>query len=953
MAENLAKDGAHRSYAFGPFRLVPERQVLLREGEPVRIGGRALDILTVLVERAGETVSKRELIAHVWPNLFVEDSNLKVNMNALRRALGEGGASPRYITTVVGRGYRFVGMVQALQLPDWASVPTGQPARHNLAALTTRIIGRDDAIARVRADLNEARIVSLVGPGGIGKTRVALAVAEQALGKYRDGVWLVDLSALTDRDFVPNAVAAAIGLTAHSANMLEALGQHLRHQNMLLILDSCEHVIDGAAATIDRITADASDLRILATSREPLQVPGERVRRLPGLATPPQSPQIGTREVIDFPAVQLFIERATDRDETFILTDRDAPAVAEICRRLDGLALAIELAAPHVGTLGVHGVLRALDDRFALLEARRGGPERHRTLLATIEWSYALLSPTEKQLMGRLSVFAGGFSLASACAIAVDDAVERAGVTTDLSALVAKSLVAADLRDDEMEYRLLDSMRAYALERLAESGEFDLARRRHAEHCLDLLATAGNDIDRVPRETWIARYAGRVDDVRSALSWTSSNLESRALSVRLTVATIPFGKQMSLIEECRIAVERALEPELAEHRSAHDELLLYLTLGATMLHASGPVLAVKDALSKALGIAEELGDAGMQLECLRGLSEYELWTGDSRAAMAVAERMRTFEDRGHKDAGGDANAQSGAALSWLGALGAARHRLETIVGRPAIADRRSDAARFDFDQRLIARGSLATVMWLQGYADQAVETARRQLKDAEASNYAVSLCYALLHCSVIIAMYVRDYEAAYHHLDRGVEHATRHGLTIWRAMAVGPRSRLGLYTGRPTDLPAFRETLAEVRDGGFRMRYPNYLTNFGEALARQGDIHGGLAAIDEAIAISKGTGQVVGIPEILRIKGNVIRFQAPDRWPDAIELYEESIALARRDHALAWELRSVMSLVKLWRQHGGNPAAESALDTCYARFTEGFDSGDLRQAQGLIASRMR
>jgi predicted ATPase/DNA-binding winged helix-turn-helix (wHTH) protein len=953
MPESQATSSADRSYAFGPFRLVPERQLLLRDGQPVRIGGRALDLLTVLVERAGETVGKRELIARVWPNLFVEDSNLKVNMNALRRALGEGTGAPRYIATVVGRGYRFVGTVQALQLPEWATAPAGETPRHNLAARTTRIIGRDDAIATIRADLRETRIVSLVGPGGIGKTSVALAVAEQALGTTRDGVWFVDLSALTDPALVPNAVAAAIGLTAHSANMLEALGQYLRHRDMLLILDSCEHVIDGAAATIDRITAGAAEIRVLATSREPLQVRGERVRRLPGLATPPESRSISAREALEFPAVQLFVDRATERDETFSLSDTDASATAEICRRLDGLALAIELAASHVGPLGVRGLLGALDDRFALLEARRGGPERHRTLLATIDWSYALLSPTEQRLMRWLSVFAGTFSLDSACALASDDAVGRGSVTADLSALVSKSLIAAELRDDEMEYRQLDSTRAYAHEKLAESGELDLARRRHAEHSLDVLATARTDIDRLARDAWVSRYAGRVDDVRAALSWTFSSPESRALSVRLTVAAIPFGKQMSLIEECRIAVERALEPSLAQYRSTHDELLLNLTLGATLLHARGPLLAVKDALSKALGIAEDLGDTGMQLECLRGLSEYELWTGDSRAAMAVAERIRDLEGKGQKDAVGDADAQSGAALSWLGALGAARHRLETIVRKPAIVDRRSDAARFDFDQRLIARGSLATVMWLQGFADQAAETARRQLEDAEVSNYAVSLCYALLHCSVIIAMYTRDYAAAQHHLDRGVEHATRHGLTIWRAMAVGPRSRLSLYTGRPLDLPAFRETLAEVRDGGFRMRYPNYLTNYGEALARQGDVESGLAAIDEAIAISKGTGQVVGIPEILRIKGNVIRFQAPARWPDAIALYEESIALARRDHALAWELRSVMGLVKLWRQHGGNPAAEAALDTCYERFTEGFGSGDLRQARALMVSRAR
>lgn len=951
MTEKLASSD-YQSYDFGPFRLVSERQLLLRDGRPVRIGGRALDLLTVLVEQAGETVSKRELIARVWPNLFVEESNLKVNMNALRRALGEGTGSSRYIVTVVGRGYRFVSPVHVRRLPDWALPANGtSPVRHNLATQTTRIIGRDSAIEAIQAELRDARIVSIVGPGGIGKTSVARAVAERTLAASRSDVWLIDLSSLSDADLVPNAVATAIGLTAHSANMLESLSEYLRDQHVLLILDSCEHVIDGVASAVDRVVAGAANLRILATSREPLRISGERVRRLPGLAAPEESHTLSAEEALAFPAVQLFVDRATDRDETFSLSDADALAVAEICRRLDGLALAIELAATHVGTLGVRGLLGVLDDRFRVLEIRRGGPARHRTLFATIDWSYARLSESEQRLMRRLSVFAGAFSLGSACAVALDAGTDRSGMIADLSELVSKSLISAELRDAEMEYRQLDSTRAYSLEKLTECGELDGARRRHAEHCLELLAVAKDDIERLSREEWVARYAGKVDDVRAALRWTFSKPDSNALSVRLTVAAIPFGKQMSLIEECRMAVERALGENLAEYRSVRDDLLLNLTLGATLLHALGPLPRVKEALGRALRIAEDLCDADMELECLRGLSEYELWTGDSRSAMALAERIRALEGKGRQEAAGDADAQAGSALSWLGALGIARQRLESIVHKPAIIDRRSDAVRFDFDQRLTARGSLATVMWLQGYADQALETARRQLEDAEASNYAVSLCSALLHGSAMIAMYVRDYAAARSFMDRGVEHARRHGLTIWRAMVIGGSARLNLYLGEQLNLAHLRDNLAEVRDGGFRVRYPNYLTNYGEALARQGDLDGGLAAIDEAMAISRSTGQVVGIPEMLRIKGNVIRFQAPDRWQDAIAVYAESIELAGRDQALGWELRSAMSLVKLWRQHGGNAAAEDALALCFSRFTEGFSTGDLRQAQVLMASR--
>lgn len=943
MADEFA--GPVRSFSFGPFRLIPERQLLLRDGAQVRIGGRALDILTALVERAGEVVGKRELLSRVWPDTFVEEGNLKVNMAALRRALGEGPGATQYIATVIGRGYRLVAPVQTSRktgLPDDAGAVA--PSAHNLPTVTTRIVGRADAIEAIDRELEEVRFVSIVGPGGIGKTTVAIAVAGRAISRFRDGVWLVDLSPLNDPALVPSAIATAIGLAAHSVNMLAALSGYLRERELLLVLDSCEHLVDGIAVCADRLMAEAGGLRILATSREPLRVKGERVRRLPGLVTPPASSALNAEEALAFPAVELFVERASDNLETFGLSDADAPSAAEICRRLDGLALAIELAATRVDTFGVGGLLDQLTDRLRLLEGRRAGPARHRTLTATIDWSYDLLSGREQATMRRLSIFAGPFTLVSARAVsgAADDVVE------DIANLVAKSLVAAEVRGREVDYRLLDTTRAYALNKLDENGETNAARERHAEYCLALLGAANADADRLSRSEWLARYAARIDDVRDALRWAFSASASGDLAIRLAVAAIPFGKQASLVEECRMAVEMALDDRWRDHRSVRDDLLLNLTLGATLLHTRGPVAEVKSSLTKALQIAGQLGDAEMELECLRGLSEYELWTGDSRSAIAVAEKIRKLETKGQPAAADDADAQAGSALSWMGALAASRHRLEGIVRRPTGRNLRPDAARFEFDQRLTARGALATVLWLQGFADRARETAQLQLEEAEESNYAVSLCYALLHGSAVIALYLRDYEAADRYLTRGVDHAERHALTIWRAMAIGPRYRLNLYTGRLIDVPRFRAALAEVREGGFRMRYPNYLTNYGEALARQGDLAGGLAAIDEAIELCKSTGQVVGIPEILRIKGNVIRFQDPAGWARAADCYRQSIDLARRDGAVAWELRSAISLVKLWREHGGNNEAEDMLAAVYAQFLEGFGTGDLTRARALI-----
>jgi predicted ATPase/DNA-binding winged helix-turn-helix (wHTH) protein len=439
---------AHHAISFGPFRLVPSQQLLLEDGKPVRLGSRALDILIALAERPNELVSKEDLIARVWPDTFVEEGNLRVHIATLRRTLGDGQAGKRYVANIPGRGYRFVAPVSlsAEQQEPPTPPPSAAPRTYDLPAPLTRMLGRDDIVNSLISQLLQRRFITLVGPGGIGKTTVALAVADRSTASYPDGVRFVDLAPLTDPLLVPSALAFVLGLAIRSDNPIPGLVALLRDKKMLLVLDSCEHVIDAAASLAEQVLRGAPGVHILTTSREALRARGERVQRLGPLPVPAVSAGLTAAEAMTYPAVQLFVERATESLDTFELTDADARVVADVCRRLDGIALAIELAAGRVDAFGVRGLAAHLDDRFRLLtQGRRTALPRHQTLSATLDWSYEFLPESERVVQRRLAVFAGGFTLDAAQAIAASTDIDAADLADQVANLVAKSLVTADV----------------------------------------------------------------------------------------------------------------------------------------------------------------------------------------------------------------------------------------------------------------------------------------------------------------------------------------------------------------------------------------------------------------------------------------------------------------------------------------------------------------------------
>lgn len=892
-------------YTFGPYRLARCARQLCQGAAPVRLGGRALDLLFVLVERAGDVVSRAELERLIWPDSIVEDSCLRVHIGALRRALGDSASEARYIANVPGRGYSFVAPVTVL---GGAAPATATPG---LPPCPARLIGRAEALQALRAQLPHCRLVTVVGHGGIGKTALALTLAHALRDDYDDGACFLDLAALTDGARAAPALAAALGLAPGAGDGMALLARWLATRRMLLVFDNCEHVIEAATVLVEHLLRAAPGIDILATSREPLDADGEWVHRLAPLACPPDTPGLGLADALTCPALQLLVERTGDSTDRFELTAADLPAALRLCRRLDGVPLALEFAAVRVALLGMHGVLAQMDDGLRLLgSGRRTVLPRHRTLRALLDWSYDLLTPDERHVLRCCAVFSGPFTLDGALAVAG----RGRDVTGAVLALVAKSLLTADTGGAEACFALLGITRAYAAGKLVDDPGRAGVSARHARHVLALLrgVEAAGELP-----AWPGDLAG---ELRVALDWAFGSGDARALGVELAAA--PAVRVAGLLGAPEMHRYAALALDaVAGGAAAHpfDVLRLHalraLTGAPGNVDASGRMLAQTGAHAEAL------------VEALYHCATCCQAAGDEHAAQAHAARMARVAGRaGHRP-------------GWMLARRLCAHSLHMLGEHaPALAllhqlpHERSGALPMRLDSPLGHATCLdivaARAHWMTGRGLLALTLANDCVERAATARSPLALAHALALGALPVALWQGDAAWAEALAGRLAAHAERHGLVEWATWARLYRHVLAARAGQPADLARVAAS-CDARQG-------DHLATFGVPLALPATRARCEAGLVRWCA-----------PEVLRAAGDAARLAGDDARAHAG--FTRALTLARHQGALGWELRCALGLARLAHAGGDQARVGALLEPLVDALGESHGGADLAAAHRLLA----
>ena len=935
--------------SFGGFRLDCARRLLTRDGEPVRIGSRALDLLIALTNRAGDVIGRHELLDLVWHGVVVDEAGVRVHMASLRKVLGDGKDGARFIVNVAGRGYSFVAPItlESVATPPVGPPPPKVPLTGRAPMRPRPLIGREEVVDSLGELLLARRFISIVGSGGIGKTSVAVAIADKLRPVFGDDhLAFVDLGAISDERLITGAVISAVGCAIGGANPVAELITFLCDKRMLIVLDSCEHLVDSTALLAEQLFRRAPSIHLLVTSRESLRVDGETVHLLSPL-TYPANAFPSAAEALATPAVQLFISCASFAGFQGDLTDADAPVVADICRRTDGIALAIELAASRVGAYGIRGVanLLATSSDLRLIGQRNVAP-RHRTLEAALDWSFRLLAEHEQRMLARLSVFVGLFTMEAAGSVASEEGGDRHEVAATLSGLVDRSFVWVQIEDEVVFYRLPDMTRAYASAKLDQLEDIKPIACRHAEYFAALFGAIALEHGAYAD---IRKHALHLGNVRKALEWSFSTEGQPAIGIELAAGAAPLFLGLWLLDECRHWSRIALNAIETTPAPPHRQVRLLEGLAVSTMHTRGNTQEVRDAIESGLTLSDDEGGELTQLRLLAGLNLFLTRLGDFEGGLAAAKRCGSIAER-------SGSLTDRIIAEWM--LAAAHHLAGNQVAAIDHCERgftleaeigRLNVNLFGYDHHLRAELALARALGLRGAPERAGRLARTAIADAALSHLPGDYSMAAGN-GIPVLIWSGDTGESGELIDRLISHTEKHSLTSHNAAARALKGEWLLLAGdSAAAVEMLQQALGMLHQAQLRMIIPGAFRALASALGCCGRHGEARALIDHTLSSAIDMGQKYFLPELLRTQAEILLASpAPDI--DAAEQgLRKSILLAREQGAKAWELKAAIPLARLLIEQGRASEAHALIAPIYDSQPEKDSSIYLSEAASILA----
>ena len=918
-------------FIFGPFELDPLRLELRRDGIRLDVGARACRVLLVLVERAGRVVSQAELLATAWPGLHVEDVNLRVHIVALRKALSGGADRSVDITTVPREGYLFAGPVSAV---DATEAPSQSPSR--APKRLSPLVGREETLKRLDYELNSHRIVTIAGAGGIGKTALALAIIAERAGKKDSACVFVDFSTSVSSLHVTAQIFQALKLEGTPNDISAHIERALKHRVILLVFDNCEHVIGDVAAIVTKLTSGTEGVSILATSREPLRVPGERVFPLEPLNCSPEGAVLTAQSALRYAAIQMFVEAAGLRSKAFSINDSNASLLGEVCRRLDGIPLAIELAAATSDTMTVREIAQRLDDRFAVLtRGTRTALPRHRTLRAAIDWSYDTLSKEEASVMCRVSVFPGRFTAVDAQAVAAVGALSNSAVHNALADLAAKSLVTVDVSNEVASFRFLETMRVYARLKLLESEEVSTIYARYVDYTLSRLSEVNQQ--KVAVTDLKQLHSAILDDWRTAHDWVTRTGDWHT-ALKLMAAGIGFCQSLNMKAEY---IDRSSGTLRAIHVDVDDEITLQLEMQvcdymAQMLIDTQPpeplpfVDRIEVAALRSLDLSRRLKAPEYEMSALVTLTVAAQTSANSEKLLVYTSQVDELAKRSQNpELHRTAHYFNGYARHHRAEFGAALREYDRAL-KGAVPAKPGDAIAFDHVPSV--RIFRARALWLRGEFQSSLEEMEDAHHLAIRGGHAPTIAWVAWGGGVCLYLWAGALERAAVSTKLFEDLAHEYSNPGW-----------GRY------VPSIHDATERLRHGG--RSFGSGPVDWTPHAPSHADV---MASIHCAFHRATDLQRIESVEkhwcaaEHFRSAGE--HHLAAGHEIDAERYFVRALTTSEAQGAAAWEIRATLSLARLKIRQGKGAVARALLEPLINRFADSHANADLVHAAELLTA---